>query len=86
MKTIMLVVVTAMLSGCVTVAEEKRPVKFAMSNPAAEYCQTHGGNSLLMRNIDGKITSYCLFKDGAMCEESAFFRGECQPVEPVFFD
>ncbi|WP_330926526.1 DUF333 domain-containing protein [Candidatus Sororendozoicomonas aggregata] len=80
MKIIILGVVMTTLSGCVTVSKEKLPSKFMMSNPAAEFCQKHGGKSLLMRNADGKNTSYCLFKGGAMCEESAFFNGECKPV------
>jgi putative hemolysin len=52
-----------------------------MPNPASVYCQDQGGNSEIRTEDDGGQYGVCVFPDGSECDEWAFFRGECAPVE-----
>jgi putative hemolysin len=59
------------------VAPKPAPEVFAnMANPASVYCTENGG-ALDIRQGDGGEVGYCVFANGAECEEWAFFRGEC---------
>jgi putative hemolysin len=49
-----------------------------MANPASVYCKEQG-YSLEIRDEAGGQVGYCIFPNGAECEEWAFFRGECGP-------
>lgn len=47
-------------------------------NPAAVYCEKQGYNLTNIQTIVAQESySYCVFPDRTMCEEWAFFRGEC---------
>ena len=48
-----------------------------MPNPASVYC-TQKGNKLEIRTAaDGSQSGICVLPDGSICDEWAYFRGEC---------
>ncbi len=47
-----------------------------LANPASTYCLDQGG-TLEIRNTDEGQVGYCTLPDGTVCEEWAFYRGEC---------
>ncbi len=50
-----------------------------LPNPASVYCR-QGGNKLEIRTAaDGSQSGICVFPDGSICDEWAYFRGECGP-------
>ena len=48
----------------------------AMANPAAVACASAGGTSVKTYTDKGE-QSWCKWPSGQMCEEWAFFKGEC---------
>ena len=52
-----------------------------LPNPASVHCEEQGG-MLDIRMEDAGAVGYCVFDDGTECEEWAFLRGECPPIEP----
>jgi len=51
-----------------------------MPNPASVFC-TQQGNKLEIRTAaDGSQSEICIFPDGSICDEWAYFRGECGPA------
>ena len=46
----------------------------ALPNPAATNCIKKGYRYLLVRNV-----GICQFPDHSICEEWAYFRGQCRP-------
>jgi len=60
----------------------KQPEKnTGIANPASVYCEEHGGESVIVTMDAGGQKGYCKFANGNMCEEWAFFRGECKDTE-----
>jgi putative hemolysin len=53
-----------------------------MPNPASAYCEEHGGTLEIVTAEDGSQSGLCHFPDGSVCEEWAYFRGECAPGTP----
>lgn len=49
-----------------------------LANPASVHCQDEGGRLELVTIPDGQV-GVCVFADGSLCEEWAYFRDECQP-------
>jgi len=47
-----------------------------VSNPAAVFCQDHGGTNEGVTFDDG-VRSYCVFEDGSKCWQWDFYRGYC---------
>jgi len=47
-----------------------------IANPASEHCINEGGR-LEIRHEAGGDVGYCIFPNGAVCEEWAYFHGEC---------
>ncbi|MCB1327109.1 MAG: DUF333 domain-containing protein [Spirochaetales bacterium] len=45
-------------------------------NPASQHCADNGGQLSIVRSNAGD-TGYCLFPDASVCDEWAFFRGDC---------
>ncbi|GEM_PF-1326452 len=54
----------------------------ALANPASVYCTEQGG-TLEIRNTDEGQVGYCTLPDGTVCEEWAFYRGECPAPPPT---
>ncbi|MFN2167722.1 MAG: M20/M25/M40 family metallo-hydrolase [Anaerolineae bacterium] len=51
-----------------------------LANPATQYCLDHGGTTR-PRGYEGQGPSgLCVFPDDSVCDEWAFFRGECGPA------
>ena len=48
-----------------------------MANPASVKCVQDGGLDKLLYGPDGGQYALCLFPDGSVCEEWAYYRGEC---------
>lgn len=51
-------------------------------NPASAHCLEQGG-VLELRQEQGGVVGYCRFADGSVCEEWAYYRGECKPGAAV---
>jgi hypothetical protein len=49
----------------------------ALANPASVKCVEDGGTSSIQTKSDGSQYSNCNFPDGSVCEEWAYYRGEC---------
>jgi putative hemolysin len=54
-----------------------------MPNPAAVYCEQHGGKSEIVTAADGGQSGLCIFPDGSQCDEWGYFRRECQPGDSL---
>ncbi len=52
-----------------------------MPNPASLFCQQQGHKLEIHTSADGSQSGICVFADGSSCDEWAYFRGECGPVE-----
>jgi putative hemolysin len=52
-----------------------------IANPASVYCEEQGGDSVIRDMDAGGQNGYCQFQNGKMCEEWAFFRGECNATK-----
>jgi putative hemolysin len=50
--------------------------EIGMPNPASVYCEEQGGTLEIREDSEGQV-GYCRFADNSLCEEWAFFRGEC---------
>ncbi|MFH1329393.1 MAG: DUF333 domain-containing protein [Actinomycetota bacterium] len=48
-------------------------------NPASVFCEEQGGTVEIVTAADGSQSGVCHFPDGSVCDEWAFFRGECAP-------
>jgi uncharacterized protein len=51
-----------------------------MPNPASVYCTQNGNKSEIYTAADGSQNGICVFPDGSVCDEWAYYRGECGPV------
>jgi hypothetical protein len=48
-----------------------------MPNPASVYCEQQGNKLEIHTAADGSQSGVCVFPDGSICDEWAYFRGEC---------
>jgi putative hemolysin len=51
-----------------------------MPNPASVYCEQKGNKLEIHTASDGSQSGVCIFPDGSICDEWAYFRGECGPA------
>jgi len=51
-----------------------------MPNPASVYCEQQGNKLELRTAADGSQNGICVFPDGSICDEWAYFRAECGPA------
>jgi putative hemolysin len=51
----------------------------SIANPASVFCTGHGGKLEIVTARDGSQTGSCTLPDNTVCEEWAFYRGECGP-------
>ncbi len=54
-----------------------------MSNPASVFCEENGNKLEIHTAEDGGQSGICVFPDGSVCEEWAFYRGECGPAAQI---
>ncbi|MDD3303197.1 MAG: DUF333 domain-containing protein [Candidatus Gracilibacteria bacterium] len=50
---------------------------FAIANPASVKCEQDGGTLSIVTDSSGSQSGICTFKDGTVCDEWAYYRGEC---------
>jgi len=72
----------ALLAACSPAQSTSTPMP-NIPNPAAVYCEQHGGKSEIVTAADGSQSGRCIFPDGSTCDEWAYFRGECQPGDSL---
>jgi putative hemolysin len=48
-----------------------------MPNPASVYCEQQGNKLEIRTAADGSQSGICVLPDGSICDEWAYFRGEC---------
>jgi putative hemolysin len=48
-----------------------------MPNPASVYCEQQGNQLEIRTAADDSQSGICIFPDGSICDEWAYFRGEC---------
>lgn len=51
-----------------------------IANPASVKCEEDGGTLEITNTPEGQL-GYCFFDDNSVCEEWAYYRGECQKGE-----
>ncbi len=49
-------------------------------NPASVYCTQQGNKHEIHIAADGSQSGTCSFPDGSVCDEWAYYRGECGPA------
>jgi hypothetical protein len=54
-----------------------------MPNPASVFCVENGNKLEIQTAEDGSQSGICVFPDGSVCDEWAYFRGECSPSEQI---
>ena len=57
------------------------PAQANMPNPASVYCEQQGHRSEIVTAADGSQSGVCIFPDDSVCDEWAYFRGECDPAK-----
>lgn len=55
----------------------------ALANPASVKCNLDGGVLVTQKDANGGEYSNCKFPDGSVCEEWAYYHGECSPKKPL---
>ena len=69
------------LTACAAPQTGTPQAPVGIANPASVHCEENGGTLEIRTAEDGSQSGYCTFADGSVCEEWAFFRGECKPGE-----
>lgn len=82
-KTVIVLVLGLALSACAAPVTQPTPdaatPQAGLPNPATVYC-TQGGNSHTIQTAaDGSQSGMCVFPDGSVCDEWAYFKGTCGP-------
>ncbi|HEX9091147.1 MAG TPA: DUF333 domain-containing protein, partial [Anaerolineales bacterium] len=52
-----------------------------LPNPASVFCEQQGYAVEIRTAADGSQAGVCVFPNGSECDEWAYFRGECRPLE-----
>jgi len=86
-----ILLVVLLFAGCIGQADVKPPASnesnftngSQLANPASVKCVNDGGQLEIVKEKEGEY-GICKFKNGAQCEEWAYFRGECSPEKPNY--
>jgi putative hemolysin len=81
-----LMALTACAAPLTQAAPEPAPTDMpqaGMPNPASVYCEQNGNTLEIHTAADGSQNGICIFPDGSICDEWAYFRGECGLVAKV---
>ncbi|NBS65061.1 MAG: DUF333 domain-containing protein [Betaproteobacteria bacterium] len=76
--TRLITLLAALLTGCAAdpaLPHAEKPV--GLANPATVACIRAGGVALTERAADGGERGLCRLRAGQVCDQWAFFRGEC---------
>jgi putative hemolysin len=72
---IVLVMIVVAVGAVVLYTDYIRPSS-AIANPASTKCQSDGGQEKIIDGLLGQ-SGLCMFPDGSVCDEWAYYRGEC---------
>jgi uncharacterized protein len=84
-----LVLFVLILAACAPTAATPTaaPTNAGLANPASVFCTSHQGKLEIVTASDGSQSGMCTLPDGKLCEEWAYFRGECggapQAIQPA---
>ena len=67
---------TAIPSPTPEITQPSEPLT-GLANPASVYCIENGVELELTEDSEGNQNSNCVFADGTICSEWAFYRGQC---------
>lgn len=80
------VIILVVLTACVAPQTQAAPEPAAtdmpqvgMPNPASVYCEQNENKLEIHTAVDGSQSGVCVFPDGSLCDEWAYYRGECAP-------
>lgn len=85
-RIIIFTIILTALTACTTrQAQPPEPVatdipQANMPNPASVYCEQNGNILEIRTAEDGSQSGVCIFPDGSICDEWAYYRGECGPT------
>lgn len=71
---------TGLITGCAAPPSAGVAAPVGLANPATLACQRAGGSVVNQRMADGAERGLCRFDSGQVCDQWAFFRGECRPT------
>lgn len=87
---ITLIFILAGLTACSTLTNQVKVETSAteisqanMPNPASVYCTQNGNKNEIRTADDGSQTGVCIFPDGSICDDWAYFKGECGQVTQI---
>lgn len=69
-------VLLLLVAGCVNQQTVSQDNQTAIANPASVKCVEDGGVNKILSSPQGQY-GLCLFPDSSVCEEWAYYRGEC---------
>jgi putative hemolysin len=69
-----------LMLGCAQKQQNQTVNDTAIANPASVFCAQNGGTLSIITAADGSQSGLCAFPNGSECEEWAYYRGECSPV------
>lgn len=85
-RTITFTIILMVLTACASLQTQERPDPVStdlpqpnLPNPASVYCAENGGKLEIVTAADGSQSGRCVFFDGSVCDERAYYRGECVP-------
>ncbi len=82
MFVLLIVVSAAALAACASKPTTPTPAA-GLPNPASVYCEQNSGKVGLIQDASGGVAGRCVFPDGSVCDEWAYFRGTCQPGDSL---
>ena len=71
---------TIILTALTACATPQTPA--GLPNPASVHCEQNGNRLEIVTATDGSQSGRCIFPDGSVCDEWAYYRGECSPAMP----
>ena len=80
LKIVIVVVVIIIVSVSLTSkfsVQTKDETGTRIANPASVNCTKNGGKLSIVDKPEGQV-GMCTFSNGTVCEEWAYFRGECE--------
>jgi len=76
-----LLIAAAIVLGCT--GQKQTTNNTQIANPASVYCEDQGYTLEIRTDANGGQAGYCIFGNGAECDEWAYYRGECSPTVEI---
>lgn len=84
------IIILMILTACATPQTQGTPESATtdmplanIPNPASVYCTEQGNKLEIVTAPNGSQSGVCVFPDGSVCDEWAYYRGECGPATPA---